>query len=59
MQFWDYETFCFYKQKSFFFSPEHYEPFLLLLFLAKINNEKKIAFFDQKHGLTPLEKCHF
>ena len=20
---------------------------------------KKIAFFDRKHGLTPLEKCHF
>ena len=20
---------------------------------------KKLAFFDQKHGLTPLEKCDF
>ena len=23
------------------------------------NNNKKITFSDQKHGLTPLEKCDF
>ena len=27
--------------------------------LTETNQEKKIAFFDQKHGLTPMEKCHF
>ena len=28
-------------------------------FLTENKSRKKIAFFDQKHRLTPLEKSHF
>ena len=51
------KNFVFIDKKVFFFYPEHYKPLLLVSSLAKKNF--KIAFFDQKHGLTPLEKCHF
>ena len=27
--------------------------------LTENNSRKKTKFFDQKHGLTPLEKCDF
>ena len=29
------------------------------LILTENNSRKKTTFFDQKHGLTPLEKCDF
>ena len=29
------------------------------LILTEKNSRKKTTFFDQKHGLTPLEKCDF
>ena len=27
--------------------------------ILRENQEEKFTFFDQKHGLTPLEKCDF
>ena len=28
-------------------------------YFDQIQKNKSLAFFDRKHGLTPLEKCHF
>ena len=52
------KNFVFIVQKSFFFPSRT----LLTLTSRVIFSEKimkKIPFFDQKHGLTPLEKCDF
>ena len=57
--FWDVEKFCFSSQKKFVFYLGHHSTLFLVLFWLKTTNEKKNPFFDQKHGLTPLEKCHF
>ena len=40
----------------FLFYLEHYLTLFVVLFWPKTNKEKKN---DQKHGLTPLEKCSF
>ena len=43
-------------KKGFFFSFKVIEYFFQFYF-DQIEIQKKLAFFDQKHGLTPLEKC--
>ena len=52
------KNFVFIVKKKFFFLSRTLLPLLQVLFLAK-KIMKRIAFFDQKHGLTPLEKCDF
>ena len=57
--FWDVDQFCFSSQKKFVFYLGHHSALFLVLVWLKKANEKKNPFFDQKHGLTPLEKCDF
>ena len=57
--FWDVEQLCFSSQKKFVFYPGHHSTLFLVLFDWKQLMKKKNPFFDQKHGLTPLEKCNF
>ena len=52
------KNFVFIVKKKFFFLSRTLLPLLQELFLAK-KIKKRITFFDQKHGLTPLEKCDF
>ena len=56
--FWDVEQFCFSSQKKFLLYLGHHSTLFLVLFDWK-QVKKKNPFFDQKHGLTPLEKFNF
>ena len=49
----------FRAKKRFLFYLAHYLTLFLVLFWPKTTQEKKNTFFDQKHGLTPLEKWDF
>ena len=54
-----FKNFCFYsKKKRFFFLCKVIKHFFYPYF-DQIQIKKNLAFFDRKHGLTPLEKCHF
>ena len=51
------KTFSFIVKKSFLFIQIIIYPYFQLCFKRK-QTMKKLAFFDQKHRLTPLEKCY-
>ena len=51
------KNFCFYgKKKVSFFSFKVIEYFFQFYF-DQIEIQKNLAFFELKHGFTPLEKC--
>ena len=59
MRFWGLSSIEFFMAKKSSFSIYNIiKPFLQYYFDQKQMN-KKIEFFDQKHGITPLEKCYF
>ena len=57
--FLDFEKFCFLRSKKVFFFLCRVRKHYSRLILIKFKQRKKLAFFDQKHGLTRLEKCNF
>ena len=55
VQFWNFIKFCLYSQKVFFLSRTLLN-LISILILTETKKLIKIAFFDQEHGLTSLEK---
>ena len=55
--FLDFEKYCFLRSKKVSFSCAKLEDIISRLSLIKFKLRKKMAFFAQKHGLTPLKKC--
>ena len=55
----DFEKGCFLQSKRFLLSLQCNLSIISTLILTKSEQIKKMAFFDQKHGLTPLKKCVF
>ena len=54
------KTFVVFCKKSFFSFWKIIKPYCKSYFDQKQRKKLKIfAFFDQKHGITPLEKCDF
>ena len=53
--FWTWKNSVFCSQNRFFFSLQRHLALFVVLFWANENKEK-MAFFRQKHGLTPLKK---
>ena len=51
--------FCFYTQKKVSFLPGTLLNLISSLVLSDNKKMKKLAFFNQKYGLIPLEKCDF
>ena len=56
--FFDSLKFFFYCVEMYFFVLEYHKPHFPGLYCFK-KNDGKMANFEQNHGLTPLEKCHF
>jgi len=56
--FWDFETWNFLWPKKVSFLSRTLLNVIFNLILTK-NKERRNTFFDQNHGLTPLEKCDF
>ena len=56
--FWTLKN-SFSKSKRFLFPVEVSKHYFKSNFLEIYINKKKLAFFVQKQGLTPLEKCDF
>ena len=55
--FWNFQKVLFlWSKKRFFFLYKVIKHFFYSYF-DQIHIKKNLAFFDQKHGLTPLEKC--
>ena len=52
----DFEKFYFLTTKKVSFFSAKSESIISRLILIKFKLRKKLAFFGQKHGLTPLEK---
>ena len=57
--FWDFERLHFLGPKKVSFLSRTLLNIISSLILTENNSRKKTTFFDQKHGLTPLEKCDF
>ena len=57
--FWDFERLNFLWRKKVSFLSRTLLNIISSLTLTKNKLIKKSAFFDQKHGLTPLEKYDF
>ena len=57
--FGDFVKFCFYSQRKVFFLPRTLLNLVSSLILSENKHMKKLAFLDQKHGLTPLAKSDF
>ena len=57
--FWDFERLNFLWPKKVSFLSRTLLNIISGLILTENNSRKKTTFFDQKHGLTPLEKCDF
>ena len=57
--FWDFERLPFLGPKKVSFLSRTLFNNISGLILTENNSRKKTTFFDQKHGLTPLEKCDF
>ena len=53
----NFKNISFHSQKKFPFYLDHNYTYFKLCFKRK-QTMKKLAFFDQKHRLTPLEKCY-
>ena len=57
--FWDFERLNFFgPKKCFVLYLKRFKHYFWSYFDRK-QLKKKTTFFDQKHGLTPLEKCDF
>ena len=59
LNFWTFESSCFYSLQSFFFFVLEYRKTRFLPYISKRKKPGKIANFLQNHGLTPLEKSQF
>ena len=59
MRFLDFERLHFLGPKKFPFLSHTLFNIISGLILTENNSRKKTKFFDQKHGLTRLEKCDF
>ena len=57
--FWDLKRLNFLWPKKVSFLSRTLLNIISSLILTENNSRKKTTFFHQKHGLTPLEKCHF
>ena len=57
--FWDLKRLNFLWPKKVSFRSGTLLNIISSLILTEDNSRKKTTFFDQKHGLTPLEKCDF
>ena len=57
--FWGFERLDFLWPKKVSFLSGTLLNIISSLILTENNSRKKTTFFDQKHGLTPLEKCDF
>ena len=57
--FWDFERLHFLGPKKVSFRSGTLLNIISSLILTETTQEKQNTFFDQKHGLTPLEKCDF
>ena len=57
--FWDVKRLDFLWPKKVSFRSRTLLNIICSLTLTENNSRKKTLFFDQKHGLTPLEKCDF
>ena len=57
--FWDFERLHFLWPKKVSFRSRTLLNIISSLILTENNSRKTTTFFDQKHGLTPLEKCDF
>ena len=58
-QFFDFFNFFFHSLEKRFFVLEFRKRHFPNLYCQKKNTLKEWPFFDQNHGLTPLEKCQF
>ena len=54
-----FELSCFHSVEKRFFALEYRKRYFPGLYCKKIKKLKKWPFFDQNHGLTPLQKCQF
>ena len=54
-----FELLVFYSQERHFFVLEYRKTHFPGLYWLKKKSLEKSLFFDQNHGLTPLEKCQF
>ena len=57
--FWDFQKFLFLLSKKRFVFPQKVFKHFFQSYFDQIQIEKNLAFFDQKHGLTPLENGDF
>ena len=57
--FWDFQRLHFLGPENVLFLSRTLFNNIFGLILTENNFRKKNTFFDQKHGLTPLEKCDF
>ena len=54
-----FELSCFHSVEKRFLALEYRKRYFPGLYCKKIKKLKKWPFFDQNHGLTPLQKCQF
>ena len=57
--FWDFQNFLFLQSKKRFLFLYKVNKHFFQSHFNQIQIKKNLAFFDQKHGLTPLEKLDF
>ena len=57
--FWDFERLKLLWRIKVFFSIQNIIKHYFQSYFEEKQIKKKIKFFNQKHGLTPLEKCDF